>query len=272
MGIKSMVVKAAGKAGDAIAKISSLSPEQLENINRGREDYLSQMPDPNDPTAEELTRRLLSASGIEIYSAYLPQIKDLYSPVDPTVEYAGKFDAAHNIRLLSITKWVIDPDEDSLEKLVSVYDVLSSEDCNVALVFNRTKTSTNVYLAIANMGNAPSNTDAESFRKRTLESPASSAASHPQTITFAVFSTARKLTSGFSRAACVTKPPLPQPISRWTGLSLPNSAARSSVRFCSIGASKCLSAYVMGISTSPQAAIRVSRFFFLRMRMRSHPF
>ena len=169
MGIKSVVVKAAGKAGDAIAKVSSLSPEQLESVNRGREDYLSQMPDPNDPAAEELTRRLLSASGIEIYSAYLPQIKDLYSPVDPTVEYAGNFDAAHNIRLLSITKWVIDPEEDSLEKLVSVYDVLSSEDCNVALVFNRTKTGTNVYLAIANMGNPPSNTDAESFRRRIAE-------------------------------------------------------------------------------------------------------
>jgi len=169
MGIKNMVVRAAAKAGDAIAKVSSLSPEQLEEVQLRRENYLSQMPDPNDPAAEELTHRFLSAIGIEIYSAYLPQIKDLYSPIDPTIEYGRDFDAAHNVRLLNITKWVVDPEEDSLEKLVSVYDVLSSEDCNVALVFNRTKAGTNVFLAVANMGNAPRNTEADNFRKRISE-------------------------------------------------------------------------------------------------------
>ena len=166
MGIKNMVKRAAGKAADAVTKAASLSPEQVDSILRGRATYLEQMPDPSDPAAEELTRRLLSSIGVEIYSAYLPQIKDLYAPIDPTFEYEDEFDAAHNIRLLNITKWVIDPEEDSLEKLVSVYDVLSSEDCNVALVFNRTRTNTNVYLAVANMGNANSNTSAENFRKR----------------------------------------------------------------------------------------------------------
>ena len=32
MGGKNMIKKAAAKAGDAVAKVSSLSPEQVENI------------------------------------------------------------------------------------------------------------------------------------------------------------------------------------------------------------------------------------------------
>lgn len=166
MGIKSVVKKAAGKAGDAVSKLSSLSPEQLREIERERAEYLSAMPSPDDPTAIELTSRLVAAAGVEIFDAYLPQIDRLYLPVESAAEYDSPFDDARNIRFINITKWVTDADENSLEKLVNVYDVLSNEQCNIALVFHRTMKETKVFLAVVNTLNADNNVDVDSFARR----------------------------------------------------------------------------------------------------------
>lgn len=166
MGIKNIVKKVAGKAGDAVSKVSSLSPEQLQNIQNQREKYLSEMPNPNDPNAIELTNRLLAAGSVEIYNAYLPQIKDLYAPIENGIEYDTPFMANHNIRFINITKWVKDKTENSLEKLVSVYEVLSNEECNIALVFNRKMEKTDVFLAVTNIKNAHNNVDINSYINR----------------------------------------------------------------------------------------------------------
>lgn len=166
MGIKGIIKKAAGKAADGVSKLSSLSPEQLDKIQSQRDEYLSQMPGPNDSTAEELTKRLLAASSVEIYRAYLAQLKELYVPIERQVEYGADFDTARNIRFFNITKWVVDKSENSLEKLVNVYEVLSNEDCNISLVFHRTCEKTNVYLAVTNTKNANNNVDSENFRIR----------------------------------------------------------------------------------------------------------
>ena len=40
MGIKNFVKKVAGKAADKVSKVSALSPEQIAQINKEREDYL----------------------------------------------------------------------------------------------------------------------------------------------------------------------------------------------------------------------------------------
>lgn len=166
MGIKSAIVHAADKAGNAIAKVSSLSSEQLEQVEEKRAAYLSQKPDPTDATATELTNRLLATAAVEIHGAYLSQLRNVYCPVDPSVEYPDGFNDEFNIRYMDIAKWVVDPNEDSLEKLVNVYDVLADEDCNIALVFNRTSTSTHVYLAVVDTGNASDNIDVDNFTRR----------------------------------------------------------------------------------------------------------
>ena len=166
MGIKNAVLRVANKAGNAVAKVSSLSSAQLDEIERKRESYLSEKPDPSDPQAVELTNRLLATAGVEIHGAYLSQLRDVYCPVDPTVEYPDGFDEAHNIRFMNVTKWIVDPKEDSLEKLVNVYDVLADEDCNIALVFNRTSSTTNVYLAVVDVNNTEDNIDVDNFTKR----------------------------------------------------------------------------------------------------------
>ena len=166
MGIKSAIVHAADKAGNAIAKVSSLSSEQLEQVEEKRDAYLSQKPDPTDAAATELTNRLLATAAVEIHGVYLSQLRNVYCPVDPSVEYPDGFNDEFNIRYMDIAKWVVDPNEDSLEKLVNVYDVLADEDCNIALVFNRTSTSTNVYLAVVDTNNASDNIDVDNFTRR----------------------------------------------------------------------------------------------------------
>ena len=44
MGIKNVVKKIGGKAGDKVAQLSSLSPAQVENVQLLREKYLLEMP------------------------------------------------------------------------------------------------------------------------------------------------------------------------------------------------------------------------------------
>ena len=166
MGIKSLVKKAAGKAGNAVSKLSSLSPDQLEKIEDAREKYLGEMPSADDPVANELTSRLIAAAGIEIYSAYLPQIDKVYVPAESATEYGRPFDAAHNERFINIAKWVSDPEENSLEKLVNVYNALSNERCNIALVFHRTRDAAQVYLGVIDTENADNNVNVESYIRR----------------------------------------------------------------------------------------------------------
>ena len=58
MGIKNAMVRMADKAGNAVAKVSALSSTQLDEIERKREAYLSEKPDPSDPQAIELTNQI----------------------------------------------------------------------------------------------------------------------------------------------------------------------------------------------------------------------
>ena len=166
MGIKNAIMRAADKAGNAVATVSVLSSSQLDEVDKKRTAYLSEKPNPADEQAVELTNRLLATAAVELHNAYLPQLRNVYAPIDPSIEYPAGFSADNNIRFMNITKWIVDPNEDSLEKLVNVYDVLSDEECNIALVFNRTSASTEVFLAVVNSDNARDNIDADNFSRR----------------------------------------------------------------------------------------------------------
>ena len=169
MGVKNMVKKAANKAGDTVAKLATLSPTQVEDIQIQRESYLLEEPKPNDEVAKECTERMLAASSVEIFNSFLPQLKDLYVPIEKTAEFGVEFNSDHNIRYINITKWVTDKKENNLEKLINVYAVLSNEDCNIALVFNRTQVDTNVYLAVVNNKNANNKVDGDIYMNRLIE-------------------------------------------------------------------------------------------------------
>ncbi|MBP2619877.1 helicase HerA domain-containing protein [Streptococcus panodentis] len=166
MGIKKLINRAGAKAADKIAKLSALSPEQLKAVEEQKEKYLADQPDISD---EELTSRLLASCGVEIFNSYLEQIKELYIPLENAAEFDDVFNPSYNIRYFNITKWVTDKKENSLEKLVNVYEVLSNEHCNIGLVFHRTENDTQVYLAVINTQNATDNVNIENYRKRLLE-------------------------------------------------------------------------------------------------------
>lgn len=167
MGIKNFINRIGGKAADKVAKLSALSPEQLKDIEEKKQNYLREMPDMDDIGAELYTNKLLAACGIEIYNAYLPRIDDLYLPLVNEIEYDnGKFKSNYNIRYFNITKWVSDKKENSLEKLVNVYEVLSNEECNIALIFHRGCNKTDIYLAVVNTRNAADNVDVTNYSTR----------------------------------------------------------------------------------------------------------
>ncbi len=149
--MKDILKKTAGKAAGAIAKASTLAPDQLNAIKERQADYLKYKPDPADAASEKYTRRLLDASAITIYKSYLTELSRIYKPVklDDT--------AAPHIGYLDITMWVSDKGENSIEKLANAYEVLANKHCNVSLVFHRRKEGTKVYLAVTDLGEGSSN-------------------------------------------------------------------------------------------------------------------
>ena len=54
------------------------------------------------------------------------------------------------VRYCDISKWVTDSEEKSLDRLVNVYQVLSEEDCNIALIYHRTREKCKVILGVVN--------------------------------------------------------------------------------------------------------------------------
>ena len=164
-----VITKIGAAAGNKVAKLAALSAGQIESIQLEKEKYLLEMPNPTDIVARSRTERMMAACSVEIFNAFIPQIKALYLPIEQSAVYDTDFDADHNIRYFNITKWVSDKKENSLEKLVNVYAVLSNERCNIALVFNRTQKNTNVYLAVVNTDNADNNVNADIYKNRLTE-------------------------------------------------------------------------------------------------------
>ncbi|HAY04564.1 MAG TPA: ATP-binding protein [Lachnospiraceae bacterium] len=140
--------KVADAGGNIVAKASSLSSAQLKNIEEKRHEFMCEKPD-TDP---EGIRRMLGSYAIEAYEAYLPLITRIYEPLKLKIENESidKANLQNRIRYFEITKWVSDPTEDSLEKLVNVYQVVSRENCNIALIYDRKKAGCRIYLAILN--------------------------------------------------------------------------------------------------------------------------
>lgn len=140
-------ISAAKKAGDGIATLSALSPKQLQEIEAKRTAFLSQKPDMTGEEVQSVIQKNMGAIGIEVYQAYLEQLNKAYLPVDVSME---NFDEDNRIRFFDISKWVTDTEEQSLDKLVNVYHVLSEEECNIALIYHRTKDKCQVTIGVVN--------------------------------------------------------------------------------------------------------------------------
>ncbi len=140
-------ISAAKKVGDGISTLSALSPKQLQEVETKRNEYLREKPDMSGEETKEVIQKNMGAIGIEVYQAYLEQLSSIYAPVDIIQE---SFDEDNRIRFFDITKWVTDSEEQSLDRLINVYHVLSEEECNIALIYHRTKAECRVTIGVVN--------------------------------------------------------------------------------------------------------------------------
>ena len=139
---------AAKKTSDFIATSATLSPIQLTEIENKKADYFEKLSNMNSEQTIEYIERNLGSIAVEVHQAYLNALKEIYRPVDCTLD---KFDELNRIKYFDITKWVTDSEEKNLDKLVNVYQVINEEYCNIALIYNRKKDTCKVTIAVANM-------------------------------------------------------------------------------------------------------------------------
>src|SRR5574344_1421710 len=142
---------------NTISKAAQFSPKDIEDLNQKRKEYLTAKPSSDNTATTELTTKLIAASSIEIFNAYLPQIKELYKPIEITDTKEKQYFNDSRIKFFDVTKWVNDVKENSIDKLVNVYQSLSDENCNIALIYHRTNEKSTVSLGIVN--NNDSNDD-----------------------------------------------------------------------------------------------------------------
>lgn len=91
--------------------------------------------------------KIIGRIGIDVFHTYLEQLKELYLPVECN---ENLFDAENRMRFFDIKKWVVDAEEQNIDKLVNVYHVLCGDNCNIALIYNRKSDKCEVTLAVVN--------------------------------------------------------------------------------------------------------------------------
>lgn len=150
-----------GKAADGLAACSPLSPEQKQELERQRKNYLRTRSD-NKQAGEDAVSKCLGAIQLEVTQAHLLRLSSFYRPDVWETE-----DCIENrIRFFDVTKWVVDSTEKDLDKLVNVYQVLSGEDCTIALIYTRKATGCTVTMAVKNRAPSDDPNIARSLNER----------------------------------------------------------------------------------------------------------
>lgn len=122
-------------------KRAMLSETQVDSLNKQRDAWLAEEKENND----NIVKDLIKASEIYFSHSYVSQLHNRYVPIKSD----GNFDATR-IGAFEITKWVTDPEEDAIDKLVNFYQGFSKENCNIALLFHRKMDGCKVYMAVCN--------------------------------------------------------------------------------------------------------------------------
>ena len=167
--IQSAVNAATGKAKNAVQrtadtgkalteKNSNPTQKQIQALNEKREEYLNTL----QGNEEEQIKQHLAGIESQVFQSYLPRIKELYTIPETTNWETYK----NRIAWFDITKWVIDPAEDSIEKLCSVYQVLSGEECSIALIYHRSKKQCEVRMAVCNNRSSEDSSIVQELSKR----------------------------------------------------------------------------------------------------------
>lgn len=114
--------------------------EQLNAIKGEKEKYLSAEHVTENKDLVALERNLL-ATRCSVFHSYLPHVNSCYEPPKEDSraqdEEALSTEANNRITWFDITKWVSEPQENSIEKLSNVYQSLCNEQCAAALIYRR---------------------------------------------------------------------------------------------------------------------------------------
>ena len=147
-------INAVKATDEKVVAMSVLNNSQIVEIEKRKEAYLNQLSALDEVGPQDNISRRLGAIGVEVYQAYLNQLREVYDPVEFDF---NRFNSDNRIRYFDITKWVTDAEEQSLDKLVNVYQVLSNDVCNIALIYHRTKDKCVITLGVVNTD--PTNSD-----------------------------------------------------------------------------------------------------------------
>lgn len=151
-------------AGEELLKEGvSLTPAQVGDIEKRRLEYLQQEDMSADDTRVEL---FMDSYAMHVYRSYLPDVSRKCKPI---LSEPG-FNQYNRIRYFDITKWVVDAEEKNMDKLVNVYQVMSQEKCNIALIYQRFISESQVTLAISNTKEDGVPDDTEGFIERIRKS------------------------------------------------------------------------------------------------------
>lgn len=147
-------------AGDRLLKTGAyVTPAQADKIEQSRREYLQREDMRVDESRAEI---YMNSYAMNVYHSYLPYVSEKYMPI---LSEKG-FHPHNRIRYFDITKWVIDAEERNMDKLVNVYQVLSQEKCNIALIYQRSISESQVTLAISNISEAGLTDDSDRFIER----------------------------------------------------------------------------------------------------------
>lgn len=141
--------------------MSSITSEQDKKIKESREDYFKKLKE-NDEVAIEAK---MNEYAMEVYQTYLSYICKKYSPIRNEAKNVD-----NRIRFFDITKWVIDKKEKNIDKLINVYQVLSQQECNIALIYTRNQQECHVTIAVSNTGKSDSPDLADQYIERIKKS------------------------------------------------------------------------------------------------------
>lgn len=170
MGLGTMIKKGASKVANGVAnqisEASKLSEKQLEKCKEKSKEYLALKPDMTSDESQEKTRRLLGTIGVAINHAYLSELNTIYTPM---VSVPANYATQNRIAYFDISKWVLDVDENYLDKLVNVYHVLSQENCNIALIFHRSTNDCKITMAVVNNAEKIDRSIVDSYNVRLQE-------------------------------------------------------------------------------------------------------
>ena len=120
-------------------KRAGLDEAQVQALLAEKKKMISE----NENKDDTAVKNLICSSETYFSHSYLASLHDRYFPVAVTGEFEDT-----RIGAVEITKWMMDPEEDALDKLANLYQGFSKENCNIALLFHRKKSGCEVCLAV----------------------------------------------------------------------------------------------------------------------------